>query len=71
MCRTNAGTGLCARRVIYRSRWWKERGGGLTSWTRLNKKLKGSFDDAVAADFDGNGRTDIAFNDGRDWRFTP
>lgn len=26
---------------------------------------------AVAADFDGNGRTDIAFDDGGTWRFSP
>ena len=24
----------------------------------------------MAADFDGNGETDIAFNDGRDWRYS-
>jgi hypothetical protein len=49
---------------------WAYSSGGLSSWTRLNKKLKGSFDGAVAADFDGNGRTDIAFNDGLDWQFS-
>ena len=43
---------------------------GSDSGRRLNKKLEGSFDGAVAADFDGNGKTDIAFNDGSDWRFS-
>ena len=36
----------------------------------MNNKLTDSFANAVAADFDGNGRTDIAINDGRDWRYS-
>jgi hypothetical protein len=47
---------------------WAISSGGMGSWTKLNNKLSSSFANAVAADFDGNGRTDIAFNDGRDWR---
>jgi VCBS repeat protein len=49
---------------------WAYSSGGTGSWTRLNKKLVGSFASAVAADFDGNGKTDIAVNDGRDWRYS-
>ena len=32
--------------------------------------MGGSFRDAVAADFDGNGKTDIAFGD-HAWRYSP
>jgi hypothetical protein len=49
---------------------WAISSGGMGSWTKLNNKLTSSFANAVAADFDGNGRTDIAFNDGRDWRIS-
>ena len=37
----------------------------------MNSKLVGSFAKAVAADFDGNGRTDIAFGERKNWRYSP
>ena len=39
-------------------------------WARINGRPTRSFDDAVAADFDGNGRTDIAIGDGQTWRLS-
>ncbi|HVE68453.1 MAG TPA: VCBS repeat-containing protein [Solirubrobacteraceae bacterium] len=39
-------------------------------WARINGRLTSSFDDAVAADFDGDGRTDIAVGDGQKWRLS-
>jgi VCBS repeat protein len=41
------------------------------SWTRMNGKLRPTLEGAVAADFDGNGRTDIAWDDGGTWRYSP
>ena len=49
---------------------WSTSSGATRPWARLNAKLKDSFSRAVAADFDGNGRTDIAFTDGRRWVFS-
>jgi hypothetical protein len=49
---------------------WSISRSGLGSWTKINKKLVSSFGNAVAADFDGNGRTDIAFSDGQKWRYS-
>ena len=41
-------------------------------WTRLNAQLKSSFANAVAADFDGDGKTDIAFDEGnQNWSYSP
>lgn len=39
-------------------------------WTQLNGKLSVSFANAVAADFDNNGKTDIAWSDGNTWRYS-
>ncbi len=39
-------------------------------WAKLNGRLTSSFSQAVAADFDGNGRTDIAVGDGQKWRYS-
>ncbi len=39
-------------------------------WAKLNGRLTSSFPNAVAADFDGNGRTDIAIGDGQKWRYS-
>jgi hypothetical protein len=49
---------------------WSYSSGGTRQWARLNGKLTNGFADAVAADFDGNGRTDIAFGVGGGWRFS-
>ena len=40
-------------------------------WAKLNGRLTSSFSQAVAADFDGNGRTDIAIGDGREVALQP
>ncbi len=40
---------------------WAVSSGATSSWNFLNKRLAGTFKDAIAADFDGNGSTDIAF----------
>ena len=45
--------------------------GGTAAPDRLNDKLVGSFADAVVADFNGNGISDIAFSDGQNWRYSP
>jgi hypothetical protein len=47
---------------------WSYSSGATRRWARLNSKRSDSFADAVAADFDGNGRSDIAFVEGRKWR---
>jgi hypothetical protein len=50
---------------------WSYSSGAVESWTKLNSKRANSFANAVAADFDENGRTDIAFSSGQRWRFSP
>lgn len=50
---------------------WSYSSGATKQWQKLNAKLRPSFAGAVAADFDGNGRTDIAFDDGGTWRYSP
>lgn len=40
------------------------------SWQRLNSRLINSFSTAVAADFDGNGLADIAYNNGSKWVYS-
>jgi hypothetical protein len=54
-----------------RGREWSYSSAAAKRWARLNKRLKPSFAGAVAADFDGNERTDIAFDDAGWWRFSP
>jgi hypothetical protein len=49
---------------------WSISRSGTGSWTKLNSKRVSSFANAVAADFDGDGRTDIAFSDGQTWRYS-
>jgi hypothetical protein len=46
---------------------WSISSGSTGSWTKLNKKLTSTLAGAVAADFDGNGRTDIAWGSGTTW----
>jgi hypothetical protein len=53
-----------------RNNQWSYSRGATERWARLNGKRRDSFEDAVAADFDGNGRTDIAFGNGRKWRYS-
>ena len=50
---------------------WSYSSGATQPWARLNRKLTSSLSGAIAADFDGNGRTDIAYRDGRKWSFSP
>jgi hypothetical protein len=47
---------------------WVVSSGSTESWAPLNVRLTGSFARAVAADFDGNGKTDIAFERDHRWR---
>ena len=54
-----------------RNNQWSYSSGAVSAWQRLNSKRTDSFAKAVAADFDGNGRTDIAVDDGLDWRYSP
>jgi hypothetical protein len=48
---------------------WAYSAGAARPWAPLNR-LRTSFEHAVAADFDGNGRTDIAIGDGQRWRLS-
>ena len=47
---------------------WAYSSGAIGFWTPLNSKLTNSFTNALAADFDGNGKTDIAFEKDERWR---
>ena len=49
---------------------WAYSSASTQSWARLNGRLTSSFSKAVAADFDGNGWTDIAIGDGQTWRWS-
>jgi hypothetical protein len=49
---------------------WGYSSGATRGWARLNGKLSSSFASAVAADFDGNGRSDIGLGDGQQWRYS-
>ena len=49
---------------------WSYSSASTQGWARLNGKLTSSFSNAVAADFDGNGTTDIAIGDGQTWRYS-
>ncbi|HET7544388.1 MAG TPA: VCBS repeat-containing protein [Polyangiaceae bacterium] len=50
---------------------WQISSGATGSWTVLNDRRKSSFRGAVAADFDGDGKSDIAFDDGaRGWIYS-
>jgi hypothetical protein len=51
---------------------WKISSGSTGSWTELNSLRRSSFRGAVVADFNGDGRSDIAFDDGRQmWGYSP
>lgn len=49
-------------------RGWSYSSGATQPWARLNGRATRSFDRAVAADVDGNGRTDVLVEDGARWR---
>ncbi|MBA3748153.1 MAG: VCBS repeat-containing protein, partial [Solirubrobacterales bacterium] len=51
-----------------KSQGWSYSSAATGSYLKLNSKLTSSFDSAVAADFDGNGRTDIATGGGGHWK---
>jgi hypothetical protein len=53
-----------------RNKQWSYSSGATEPWARLNRKRRDSFKDAVAADFDGNGKSDIAFGNGAKWRYS-
>jgi hypothetical protein len=50
---------------------WSYSSGATQRWAKLNRKLTSSLSGAIAADFDGNGRTDIAYRDGLKWSYSP
>jgi hypothetical protein len=51
---------------------WSYSSGATQPWERLNRrKLTSSLSRAIAADFDGDGRTDIAYRDGFKWSYSP
>jgi hypothetical protein len=49
---------------------WSYSSGATATWARLNAKLVPSFGRAIAEDFDGNGKTDIAFSGDDAWRYS-
>jgi hypothetical protein len=49
---------------------WAYASGATKGWERLNGKLVNSFAKAVAADFDGNGKSDIAVDEDSKWRYS-
>lgn len=44
---------------------WKVASGARVGWAPLNRRLVRSFDEAVVGDFDGDGRSDLGFDLGR------
>ncbi len=49
---------------------WVVSSGAVVAFAHLNDRLTTSFANAVAADFDGNGRSDIAWSDGQRWVYS-
>jgi hypothetical protein len=49
---------------------WAVSSGAVEAWKRLNRTLGSSLEGAVAADFDGNGKTDIAWSSGQTWVYS-
>lgn len=56
--------------VAVTSGMWAYSSAGAGSWAKLSNRLTSSLANAVAADFDGNGKSDIAFNEGGKWRYS-
>ncbi|MCA6117323.1 VCBS repeat-containing protein [Bradyrhizobium sp. WSM 1738] len=51
---------------------WQISSGATGSWTELNSLQRSNFRGGVVADFDGDGRSDIAFDDGSQmWSYSP
>jgi hypothetical protein len=51
---------------------WQISSGSTGSWTELNSLRRSSFRGAVVSDFNGDGRSDIAFDEGRQmWSYSP
>jgi hypothetical protein len=53
------------------SNGWVVSTAGTSNWNFLNMRLASTFSRAIAADFDGNGLTDIAFRRLGRWNFSP
>jgi hypothetical protein len=50
---------------------WQISSGATGSWTPLNSLRRSTFRGTVVADFDGDGRSDIAFDEGREmWSYS-
>jgi hypothetical protein len=50
---------------------WQQSSGSTGSWQELNSKRRSSFRGAVVVDFDGDGKSDIAFDEGRQmWSYS-
>lgn len=49
---------------------WAYSSAATSPWTRMNARLTSNFDRAVAADFGGDGRSDVAVSDGQRWRWS-
>jgi hypothetical protein len=49
---------------------WAVSSGSVVGWVKLNDRLRATLVGTVAADFDGNGISDIAFSDGNQWLFS-
>lgn len=50
---------------------WQISSGSTSKWRELNSKRRSSFRGAVVADFDGDGKSDIAFDEGRQmWSYS-
>ena len=56
--------------VAIRSNGWAYSSGSTTSWTRFAPKHASSFENAVVADFDGDGQDDIGLSTGSNWRYS-
>jgi hypothetical protein len=50
---------------------WAISSAATSSWNFLNKRFATTFKNAIAADFDGNGRTDIAYRGLGRWQVSP
>ncbi|HVE67104.1 MAG TPA: VCBS repeat-containing protein [Solirubrobacteraceae bacterium] len=49
---------------------WAYSSAATSPWARMNRRLTSNFDRAVAGDFGGDGRSDIAVSDGQKWRWS-
>ena len=56
--------------VAVRNKAWSYSSASTGSWARLNAQLTSNFNDAVVADFDGDGRDDIGVGNGSSWRYS-